>query len=250
MALPMTVFEYMVEHEVKIDKRHVNMFWGMLDTDWIYLSPQMITRDLEYKSVSKFYATVLRPKFKETDENDPAVVSYTKLHPPTTHKRVHTRGGSNKRYYLATPRCVKSMCVSRNSRLAKYFIQVEELFLRYTRYQCQFYKTQFEAQREELLKAQHIIEHSRRERINELDEAIHERHRVGCIYYIDCVSTNYTKVGYTYNLPQRLNELQVACPFELRVSKTELCQYPVARERELHEQLADRHVRGEWYDLK
>jgi hypothetical protein len=84
-------------------------------------------------------------------------------------------------------------------------------------------------------------------RIKELDENLNKKYRVGCVYYIKC--GDYTKIGYTFNLPERLRTLQIGNPTELIVVKTILCQFPHIRERTLHLKYQQYHVRGEWYDM-
>ena len=55
---------------------------------------------------------------------------------------------------------------------------------------------------------------------------------MGCVYYI--FDSQYVKIGFTFNLRERLSTLQVANSRQLIVMKTELCQYPHIREQYLH----------------
>jgi hypothetical protein len=67
------------------------------------------------------------------------------------------------------------------------------------------------------------------------------------VYYIKC--GDYTKIGYTFNLPERLQTLQVSNPIKLIVVKTELCQFPNIRETYLHKKYKHLCVRGEWFNI-
>lgn len=71
--------------------------------------------------------------------------------------------------------------------------------------------------------------------------------RQGDVYFIAC-DNRYLKIGFTWDVPARLCELQVGCPFELSVIGV-LRNVPEVTERWFHAVLREEHVRGEWFKL-
>lgn len=66
------------------------------------------------------------------------------------------------------------------------------------------------------------------------------------VYFIQTVCpTGFVKIGIALNPKHRLGDLQMSCPYELRllawISGGE------AKERELHARFNNAHVRGEWF---
>jgi len=72
----------------------------------------------------------------------------------------------------------------------------------------------------------------------------------GIVYFIKDSNSGYIKIGRTNgDIEGRLSQLQVGNPNELSVVKTIECDSHVM-EKQLHEQYAAHHIRGEWFDLK
>ena len=67
------------------------------------------------------------------------------------------------------------------------------------------------------------------------------------VYFIREVGTHFVKIGYTENLDNRLSALRTGSASELQIEFTAEGNYKT--ERELHEALAQRRVRGEWFSL-
>jgi hypothetical protein len=250
---PMTVFEYMENNKIVIDSKYIKLFWKpTFNKSWIYLSSFMITKEMGYSKLSNFYGQVLYKHYKEnidykkTDENDPSVKLFKNS--ISTCKTPHKRGTKQK-YYLVSGRALKKMlmrCRTKKSEsVYDYFIQIETLYIQYTKYQCEFYKTNFKENKQKLIDESVI--HTRRIRIKELEENLYQKYKIGCVYYIKC--GDYTKIGYTFNLPERLQTLQVSNPIKLIVVKTELCQFPNIRETYLHKKYKHLCVRGEWFNI-
>ncbi|WP_083861039.1 GIY-YIG nuclease family protein [Halobiforma nitratireducens] len=57
------------------------------------------------------------------------------------------------------------------------------------------------------------------------------------------------KIGRARNPEQRLGELQVSSPFELRLKKTATPDDAAAVEKYLHSHFDKYHMRGEWFDI-
>jgi len=66
------------------------------------------------------------------------------------------------------------------------------------------------------------------------------------IYFIQCGTNGPIKIGYTDNdVQSRLNQLQTACPYELKLLW--YCQGNQSYESEIHECLSHERIRGEWF---
>lgn len=69
----------------------------------------------------------------------------------------------------------------------------------------------------------------------------------GHVYLVQC--NEFTKIGFAYDVPARVCNLQIGCPYELKLLGTIACLDPVVVEEELHA-IAERYrVRGEWFKL-
>ena len=67
------------------------------------------------------------------------------------------------------------------------------------------------------------------------------------VYFIQAIESNFVKIGSAKNIEKRLSNLQVGCPFELK-----LINYIYGRSQEvnLHKRFQAYHVRGEWFTLE
>jgi len=68
------------------------------------------------------------------------------------------------------------------------------------------------------------------------------------VYLIQCLETQFVKIGYAADVADRLNTLQAGCPFELGVLAWN-SEGSFDDERSLHHWFKDRQVRREWYVL-
>lgn len=70
-----------------------------------------------------------------------------------------------------------------------------------------------------------------------------------CVYVIRC--NEFYKIGRASNPLQRLGDLQIGCPYELRLVQVFYTSLAgaAALEAELHERYAEYRVRGEWFAL-
>jgi hypothetical protein len=157
------------------------------------------------------------------------------------------RGKSNTRHTLIMPKLFKLMLLMTQSikgkRIKNYYIDLEDAFLLYFKYQCLFDKLEFKKEYPKIFNKKY----TRQQAILELDENIQQRYRIGCVYYIQEELTKNIKIGWCWNLLNRLNNLQTANSQKLSVLKYEICQFPYKREQELHKKYKDYHIRGEWF---
>jgi hypothetical protein len=72
---------------------------------------------------------------------------------------------------------------------------------------------------------------------------------IGCLYFITYQDAKHFKIGYTACIRERLQQLQVGCPFTLYAYATFLSVDPREAETAAHVEFAARLERGEWYRL-
>jgi hypothetical protein len=105
----------------------------------------------------------------------------------------------------------------------------------------------FRKEMKKLRSLEHIRKYSRQQEIYYMDKEITNKYRVGCVYFIQETQTKNIKIGWCWNLPRRIQTLQVANSQNLTVVWKELTQFPYKKEQRLHLQHKDHHIRGEWY---
>jgi phage anti-repressor protein len=158
------------------------------------------------------------------------------------------RGTSTTKHLLIMPKLVKKMLMTcqteRGKRIRNYFLDIEEVMILYIKYQCQCEKIEFEFEYKKIFSKQY----TRLQAILEFDKNTYKKYRIGCVYYIQEEKTKNIKIGWCWNLPKRLNTLQVANSQKLSVIKYELTQFPYEREQALHKIHSDKHIRGEWFE--
>ena len=57
----------------------------------------------------------------------------------------------------------------------------------------------------------------------------------GFLYWIRLGSTRYVKIGKARNVPQRLTELQIGCPFPLHIMETTQVENMAIAEAQVHQ---------------
>ncbi len=76
---------------------------------------------------------------------------------------------------------------------------------------------------------------------------IRARKKIGYLYVIKCIGTDFYKIGKSYNVKKRLQSLNVACPLDLElVFKVKVDEYSLA-EIKIHKQFLDYRHKGEWF---
>ena len=72
----------------------------------------------------------------------------------------------------------------------------------------------------------------------------------GYVYLVNCVGTNYYKIGISKADPKnRIANLQSGCPLELEFEDIYYCKHYSLLEYEIHKRYSKLNVRGEWYEL-
>jgi hypothetical protein len=255
----LTIREFIEITKFSIDGFMLDNFFHNLNDDIpVYVTNELIEwcgfGGAVFKKQKEAFSKLLK-NFKESID----YWSYTNKEYSKYYEKVNSRNsyphpdnfiGKNKTNHLIlTVRCFKLVMLSLGTNVAgtikEHYIQMESLVHVYMRYQCIFLKLSYEKELEKLRSLEHIRKYSRLNRINELELKLQQKYKVGCVYFI--CDGEYTKIGYTYNLPNRLCELQTANPRELYVTKYYFVQFPAVEEAKLHKKHKSRRVRGEWF---
>jgi len=128
------------------------------------------------------------------------------------------------------------------------FLLIEELLRAYLEYQCVFNNKSYENTVTKIYNMPQNTILRRMQNIQILEETLYNKNRIGVIYFI--TDGEFTKIGYTYNLPERLSTLQLANPRELFIKEYYFIQFPYEEEQRLHRKYIEYHIKGEWFDLK
>jgi hypothetical protein len=167
-------------------------------------------------------------------------------------KPMKTTGKSHMIHILIVFKDLKRLMMVVNTEsgntIREYFVNIEELFFEYLKYQCEFYKKNIKDELKEIYNLPHNREYNKLLKINQLEQTLYNRYRVGIVYFI-CEEDNLfiVKIGYTFNLVERLTQLQTAHYKKLIVKKFYFTQFPYEEEQRLHEKYKDNNIRGEWY---
>jgi phage anti-repressor protein len=158
------------------------------------------------------------------------------------------------KHILLKPDTFKAMSMMLNTgkgkRIRKYYIAIEKLMKAYDTYICAYYMLNSNEEWYNVFKLKHIKKYTRQCTISQLNEYLQKKYKIGCIYFIQESITKNIKIGWCWNLPRRLSQLQVANSSNLLILKTELCQFPHEREQYLHKKYANYHIRGEWFSYQ
>ena len=76
-----------------------------------------------------------------------------------------------------------------------------------------------------------------------------EKKKSGFVYLMLEDAFGYVKIGISYNPHSRLSSLQTACPQNITLLGTLKTNDARRVETDLHERYADKHHRGEWFNL-
>ncbi len=125
---------------------------------------------------------------------------------------------------------------------------MEKLIHLYMKYQCMCSNLSYEQEIKKIGTMHHNKNYTRMMRINELEDKLKKKNRVGCVYFIS--DGDYTKIGYTYYLPKRMEVLQISNARKLTLVYSYLTIAPKEDETAMHLKYASSHISGEWYDLK
>jgi hypothetical protein len=199
------------------------------------------TNFIEYKD--QLYYMYDNKDYTKYLENLEKTVDIKGIYPPVP----IGRGTSTTKHTLIMPKLFKSMLMMcqtiRGKRFRKAFIEMYDAFMLYFKFQCLYENLSIKEEYNKLFSK----EYTRRQSIIELDRTLAKKYKIGCVYFIQEELSKNIKIGWCWNLQRRLSCLQVSNSQKLFVIKSELCQFPYSREKELHKEYEIYHIRGEWY---
>jgi hypothetical protein len=247
-----TIIDFIKENKDVIDNKYFKLFWKTISNKnkWIYLSDVLIlehlTNETKKDAISHFIKRMLigcndyeeNTHYKIIKKDDPLVV-------------LNKKTSNNKRYYAVTDKTFKILLIrSRSSNglsLCNYFIDLEQIFVSYLHYQCEYHNLDINVEVDLLSNVNSIAEYSDAIRKQEFTKKLQDIYKIGYIYYIQEEDSKNIKIGYSFNLDERLLQLQTANSQKLTIVKYEKCIFPHIREQELHKQYKNYHIHGEWF---
>ena len=201
----------------------------------------------------EFYGKIkLKQSDKNSDTNSEITdIDYSTLYPDP--KTFNSKAHKTK-HILIMPDDFKKVVImlktKKGNRIRDHFINLCNLLELYWMYQCKFYKKSYDKDIKNLKQMQHIKEYTKLKAIQELEEYLNNKYKIGCIYFIhEDNNYKYAKIGYTYNLKKRLQELQIGNMRKLYVYKSYYISFPQIEESRLHNLYNLNKVKGEWFKL-
>ena len=259
------IAEFIKISNFPIDKFIIDRFWNNIEKKIpIYLDDILIEwcgyqGEISIKKF-KFLQTIKNNDIPILDmKNDKYIEYYNQLSDDaknscnfkTPQELSEQKWSSSINHILITPLNFKKLVLmlktSNGDRLRNHFISMDYLLQTYLKYQCEYEKIHYEKEIEKIKKSITNIRYTRLQQINELEKELEQRYKIGVIYFI--TDGNFVKIGYCYNLKNRLEELQVGSPLKLYVRRHYLSEYPYLEEQRLHEEYKEFHLRGEWFKL-
>ena len=151
----MDVFEFMEYKGFEINTNYVKLFWNVIDNnDWIYLNDEIIKNYMTNQKGSDAIKQFIRRKILECNDyeenkdykiikkNDELVKIYE-----SSVKIIKRKTSNRKKYYAVTGKCFKDLLLKTNTingnNIRKYYIDLENIYVQYIKYQCEFYKTNY-----------------------------------------------------------------------------------------------------------
>ena len=267
----LTLKEFITATEFKIDKWSMDKFFHNIKDDVpLYIDDETIKwfgyrgkLDKQKEKIKK----ILQKNFAEYENKlwfDYSNENYTKfyLENPTVVQIDEVVGlnvypdpkdvkGNNTKHMIVYPDIFKMLIMLATTkckfRIMDYYITLEDLVKKYFKYQCEFYKLNYDSEYNKIMELKSTNDYTRQMSVNQLDRDLDQKYRIGCVYFIQEQITKNIKIGWCWHLPTRLIELQVANSQFLIIKKYQLCQFPEKVEAWLHK-IHDKHsIRGEWF---
>ena len=261
----LTVIEFIKVTEFPIDAFMIDRFWNTMEEDrLIYVDDELISwmgyNCASLKDRKKDFVHMLLPYICGDDYYNYTNTEYKEflgslakkqklLYPPAP----TARGSVNTKHLLVTPSTLKSVALrlstKRGNRIRKHFVSIDNLIKLYTKYQCAFNKLNFNEKMDQLTKSPTNIAYTKQQEENENEPDNPE----GYVYFIKMdngmVNESYIKIGYSKDVESRLQELQIASPFDLIIEHTIYSDNAFELESTIQDKYKKYHKRGEWYLL-
>jgi hypothetical protein len=247
----------------KVDKFAMDTFYRNIHDDLpIYLDDDIV-RWFGYKGKLNTQKTAIKnllinnfAEYRNIGWFEYSNKNYTKFYEKNpTYPDPYTFYGKNKtKHLIIHPHIFKCIILLSNTvkkmRIIEHYVALEDLVIKYTKYQCSYYKLNYNEEHNKLINLTHIKKYTAQQTLKYFDLQIQEKYRVGCVYFIQEDITKNIKIGWCWNLPNRISKLQTANSQQLSVVKNILTQFPYKKEQYLHKKYKDFHIRGEWFSCQ
>lgn len=260
----LSIQDFIRKSEFPIDNFMVDKFFNNLNDEIpIYITNELIEwcgfNSQDFRHQKRDFNRLLDSFEENKDYWVYSNKDYIQFYKDSNYKHIYPHPdqfiGKNKtKHLILSIDCFKIILLrlntSKSNIIKQQYIQIEKLFHIYMKYQCLIKNISYENEINKLKSIDHIKKYSQLNRIKELEYKLYIRHKVGVIYFI-CEKDNIdiVKIGYTYKLLDRLNQLQTAHYKELIIKHYYYVQYPDKEETRLHNLYKSKLIRGEWYHL-
>ena len=186
-------------------------------------------------------------------EEETKKIRYSDLNTPNSNFPDPASGTSARsiKHLIVMPDAFKSLCMMINTEKGKqikqYYLSLEKLIQSYFIYQSTFKGLLYKTELQQLKNLQHIQKYTQSENRIRLNKEIKNYNKIGTVYYIQEEISKNIKIGYTYNLSNRLVALQIGNSQKLNIVHTINCRNPYDVEQNLHKENKTYHIHGEWY---
>lgn len=134
--------------------------------------------------------------------------------------------------------------------VAEHFVNLSNLVRLYWQYQAKFYCLKFEDELNKVCVMQHNVEFSRMQKIKQLELNLESKYRIGCVYFIyENGDLNYFKIGWCFNLPERLGGMQTGNRRKLEIYNYYFVQFAYDEEQRVHSLFKQSRISGEWFQV-
>lgn len=263
----LTLHKFMEITEQKIDRHLVDKFYCSMRNDIpIYLDNELIKwcgyqgelkkqKENLLKLIKRYDIPIIRLNNDEYDKlrKDLIAQLFNGNLAENIYPEVDRSCGKNRTYnILIMPNDLQFILLklptSTGHIIAEHYINLSNIIKLYWQYQAAFYKLNFEELVQKTCAESRNVIYSRQQKIKQLEIDLEKKYRLGCVYFVyEAGDLSHLKIGWCYNMPARLGELQTANWRPLNIYKTIICQYPQEKEARLHELFAGHRMNGEWF---
>ena len=211
----LTIQEFISTSNINVEQLYIDKFWSNISEDkWIYVGADML-KWIGYGSLNIFedkrhYIELLQRNFIETNDYKLLKASEIKEFYLGVDPQIEIDSGNRTKHIITSPSCFKKSLMMMNTERAKqirnYYLQLEQVYQKYDRYQLQY---QLETQTKQLqLKDKQLTEALGK--INSYQTMVIKKASFKCNQYV-YVATNRTyakqnmfKIGMTESPEKRL----------------------------------------------
>jgi hypothetical protein len=258
----LTFSEFIEVTEYKVDKYMIDKFFNSIKDDMpIYLDNDLIKwcgyagelRDQKQNLlnlIKRYGIKITKYNNNEFDKFRNSNLKLSEYYPAVD----RSNGKSKTIHILIMPKDLQLVLLilptSIGHIIAEHYVNLSDLIKLYWRYQATFYSTKFENEIDKVCKMKHNADYSKLQKIKQLELDLEQKYRIGCIYFIyEDNDRDYFKIGWCYNLPDRMASLQTGNRRKLKVYKKYFTSFAYNEEQRLHNLFSKNRINGEWFKV-